>query len=410
MKKIWIVNYYTGTPQTVANPRYLYFAKRFMEAGYDVTIFNSSRNSNLEKKDFEGKPFLRKKYGIYKFVHIDVPEYKGNGMRRMYSIWSFAHTLFKNRKNFEKPDIILQNIHPPFDYPIVRLAKKLKTRYIAEAWDLWPADFVNFGLVKENNPAMKFAYQIEKQYYYHADEIVFTFEGAFDHLKKKGWTKETGGKIDMAHIHYVNNGIDLKQFDADKHRYPREDADINNQDTYKIVYLGAINKANNVKTLVEAAVLLRENAQYKFFIYGDGAYRDELEQYVRSQGLTNVVFKEKHVSFAECAWIVSQATVNVMNYEQNFGRYGVSSGKLFLYLAAGKPIVCNIDIAYDDVITAHHLGIAHYMNSAEEMAMAVRQLAEQPATDYSAMCQRVRQVAQEFDYEKLAERELKIIE
>ena len=29
---------------------------------------------------------------------------------------------------------------------------------------------------------------------------------------------------------------------------------------------------------------------------------------------------------------------------------------------------------------------------------------------HEAMCQRVRQVAQDFDYEKLAERELKIIE
>ena len=130
MKKIWIVNYYTGTPITASNPRYLHFAKRFMEAGYDVTIFNSSRSAKVEGKDFNGQPFLQKQYGIYKFVHVDVPEYQGNGMKRMYSIWSFARSIFKNRKQFEKPDIILQNIHPPFDYPIVRLAKKLKTKYM----------------------------------------------------------------------------------------------------------------------------------------------------------------------------------------------------------------------------------------------------------------------------------------
>ena len=164
MKKIWIINYYTGTPQTAANQRYLHFARRFMEAGYEVTIFNSSYDSGLEEKDFKGKPFLQKQYGIYKFLHVNVPEYQGNGMKRMYSIWSFARTIFKNRKQFERPDIILQNIHPPFDYPIVKLAKKLKAKYIAEAWDLWPDDFVTYGLVKENNPALKIAYQIEKQY------------------------------------------------------------------------------------------------------------------------------------------------------------------------------------------------------------------------------------------------------
>jgi glycosyltransferase involved in cell wall biosynthesis len=79
-------------------------------------------------------------------------------------------------------------------------------------------------------------------------------------------------------------------------------------------------------------------------------------------------------------------------------------------LAAGKPIVCNIDIAYDDVITKHNLGIARYLETPEEYAEAIRQLAEQADEDYAAMCQRTRQVAQEFDYEYLSERELKIIE
>ena len=410
MKKIWIINYYTGTPQKVSSPRYILFAKRFMEAGYEVVTFNSSLRANLTPSDFQGQDFLKKQYGDYQFVHINVPEYEENGMKRMYSIWSFARTIFKNRNQFDRPDIILQNIHPPFDYPIVKLAKKLKAKYIAEAWDLWPDDFVTYGLVKENNPAMKIAYQIEKQYYYQADEIVFTFEGAFDYLKKKGWTKETGGKIDMAHVHYVNNGIDLKQFEADKANFPREDADINEKDVFKIVYLGAVNRANNIKMLIEAAALLKDNPKYRFFIYGDGAYRDELEAYVQSNGLCNVVFKERHVSFAECAWIVSQAAVNVMNYEKDFGKYGVSSGKLFLYLAAGKPIVCNIDIGYDDVITKHNLGIAKYLETPGEYVEVIRQLAEQADEDYAAMCQRVRQVAQEFDYEYLAEREVKIIE
>ena len=43
--KVWIVNYYTGTPENVSNPRYLEFADYFMQAGYDVTTFNSSKAS-----------------------------------------------------------------------------------------------------------------------------------------------------------------------------------------------------------------------------------------------------------------------------------------------------------------------------------------------------------------------------
>ena len=327
----------------------------------------------------------------------------------MLALHKFAKNVYSISKLFEKPDVILQNIHPPFDYPIVRLAKKLKAKYIAEAWDLWPADFVTFGLVKESNPAMKLAYAIEKQYYYHADEIVFTFEGALDYLKKTGWTTETGGKIDMRHVHYINNGIDIAKFDEDRDKYSRLDEDMNAKDTYKIVYLGSISKANQVQTLIDAAAILKGNPKFQFFIYGNGAHREYLEQYVKDNHINNVTFKEKRILYEECAWVVSQATVNIMNYEKNFGWMGVSSGKMFQYLAAGKPIVCNINIAYDDVITKNNLGVARDLETPEEFAAEIQRIAELPKEEYEAMCQRVRQVGEQFDYKKLAAKEIELL-
>lgn len=404
--KIWIVNPQTGSPEKAANPRYLELAKYFMEAGNEVITFNSSQREGITIPN--GK-YLEKQYGNYRFVHVYAPDFVGNGVKRMLSLHKFAKNVYSIRKNFEKPDVILHNIHPPFDYPVVRMAKKLKAKYIAEAWDLWPADFVTFGLVKENNPALKLAYAIEKKYYYNADEIVFTFLGAFDYLKKKGWMKENGGKIDPEHLHYINNGINLDKFDMDKVNYPRPDADMNTNDIYKIVYLGSINKANQVQTLIDAAALLKDNPKYRFFIYGNGAHRESLEQYVKDKQIDNVIFKEKRIPYEECAWVVSQATVNIVNYGKNFGWMGVSSGKMFQYLAAGKPIVCNINIAYDDVITMNNLGVARDLESAEEFAEAIRSITEQPSEEYEAMCKRVREVAKEFDYKVLAAREIELL-
>ena len=158
------------------------------------------------------------------------------------------------------------------------------------------------------------------------------------------------------------------------------------------------------------AAILKNMPQYRFFIYGNGAYRSELVQYVKENGISNVVFKEKRIPFNECAWVVSQATVNVMNYEKDFGWAGVSSGKMFQYLAAGKPILCNIDIAYDNVIKDNNLGFAQDINTPEDFAELIRKLVEQPADDYKAMCERVREVAKRFDYKVLASRELAILE
>lgn len=405
--RIWIVNPQTGSPEKAANPRYLKLAKYFMEAGHEVIIFNSSQREQIVIPD---KRFLEKQYGEYKFVHIYAPDFVGNGVKRMISLYQFARNVKRFSRNFPKPDVILQNIHPPFDYPVVSLAKKLKCKYIAEAWDLWPEDFVTFGLVKANNPALKVAYAIEKRYYYAADAIIFTFLGAFDYLKRQGWMKEQGGKIDPSHVHYINNGIDLEQFDKDCEAYPRQDEEMNDPSLKRIIYLGSISKANNVKALIDAAALLKDLPQYRFLIYGDGSYRMELEQYVKDKAINNVVFKEKRIPFEECAWVVSQATVNVMNYEKKFGWAGVSSGKMFQYLAAGKPILCNIDIAYDNVIKDNNLGFAQNVESPEGFAKLIRRLAEQPKEEYDAMCKRVRETAMRFDYKVLCAEEFKVIE
>lgn len=376
-----------------------------MAAGHEVLTFYANWKLEADAPLFE-----RQNVNGLDFVRVKAPYYVGNGVARMKSLYFFSKTLKKHCREFEKPDVVLQNIHPPFDYPIVKMAKKLGAKYIAEIWDLWPESFVRFGLIKESNPLIKIAQFIEKGYYYSANEIIITLKGAVDYLKGRGLTVEAGGKVNTKNIHYINNGIDLEQFDRNVQIYRRSDPDMNNPNITKIVYLGSINKANNIKTLIDTAALMKDKDNYRFFVYGDGAYRAELEQYVKDKHIDNVVFKEKQIPLEECAWVVSQSMVNVMNYEQGFGKWGVSSGKMFQYLAAGKPIVCNVDIKYDNVITDNNLGISRNLETAEEFASAIRRLAEQPKNDYDAMCARVREVAKRFDYRVLAAEELKVIE
>ena len=403
--RIWIVNYYTGNPDRIYNPRYTKLAHYFMAKGWEVTTFNANRDDNAETPLFK-----RKQYGEFDYVHVKAPQYVGNGLKRMYSIWKFARIIKKHAKKFEKPDVILHNVHAPFDYPIVKAAKKVGAIYISEVWDLWPDNFANFGMVSRSNPAMKVFYRIERWIYEHADQMVFTMPGALQYLRDKGWTTQEGGKIDMARVHYINNGVDLEQFDSDREAHPRDEADLNREDIFKVVYLGTISFANHVQMLIDAAGLLLNNKKYHFFIYGDGPQREHLEQYVKEKNITNVHFKEKRIPLAECAWVVSQATVNIMTYEKGFGYMGLSSGKMFQYLAAGKPIVCNIDIAYDNVIRDNELGVAEDISSPESMAQAIRDCAEQPINNYKEMCKRVRKAAERFDYKVLAQREIEMIE
>lgn len=410
-KHVWIVNYYSTPPEYVSNERHLRFAHYLQEAGYKVTIFSTGflreRNIELVRKD---KKFEFIRYGEFEFCHIKVRPYKGNGLARMFSIFQFAWRILRNRKKFEKPDVILHNMHAPFDYPICTCARKLKACYIAEEWDLWPEYFVTFGLISAKNPAMKWAYSRERKMFERANDIIFSFAGGLSYLRSKKWTRDTGGKIDPDKVHYINNGVSICDFNKNKNTYTLDDADVENEKMFKIVYMGSIRMVNDVKQLIDAVALLKNERNIRLLIYGDGNQREELIQYCTENSIDNVIFKEKRIPLSHVPYVLSHSNLNILNYQKGFGDHGISSGKLFQSLAAGKPIVCNVDIAYDDVITDNQLGIAEDLDTPQKYADAILKIYNLDKENYDVMCERVREVAKQFDFKVLSEQLIKVLE
>lgn len=409
-KHVWIVNYYSKPPEFVSNERHLKFAHYLQEAGYKVTIFSAGflagRNIDLVKKN---KKFEFVRYGEFRFCHVKVRHYKGNGVARMFSIFQFAWRILCNRKHFERPDIILHNMHAPFDYPICSCAKKLHARYIAEEWDLWPEYFVTFGLISAKNPMMKWAYGRERKMFETASDIVFSFAGGLDYLRSKKWTRDSGGKIDPGKVYYINNGVSINDFNANKDVFTLDDPDLEDKDIFKIIYLGSIRLVNDVKQLIDAVTLLKGQKNIRLFIYGDGDQREKLVQYCQEHMINNVTFKEKRIPLSYVPYVLSHSSLNILNYQKGFGDHGISSGKLFQSLAAGKPLVCNIPVAYDDVITNNRLGVAGDLNTPHKYADAILSVYNLDKNDYELMCQRVKEAANRFDYEVLSNSLIDII-
>lgn len=410
MKKIWIVNYYSEPPEYVSNPRHLEFAHYLMKAGYDVTMISSGylRGKNIDLIP-KNKKYLEVKYGDYKFIHISVKHYVGNGLSRMLSIFQFSLRLYYYRKRFEKPDIILHNIHVPFDYPVIWCAKNMNSKYIVEAWDFWPDSFVRFGLISGNNPLVKIAYNLEKRLYERADQIILTFEGGIDYLVGRNWTIETGGKIDISKVHYINNGVNIKEFNNNIDKNRIVDSDLEDENFFKVVYLGSVRFVNNLKQLVDAANILKDNPKFKFLIYGDGPDRSYLEDYCKKKNISNVKFKEKRIPFSCVPYVLSKSSLNILNYQKDFGIYGISSGKFFQYLASGKPICCNIKINHC-LITKNNLGIAKDFASNQEYADAIYQIGSLSEEEYNAVCERVKTTAKGFDFTILSRQLLNVLE
>ena len=106
----------------------------------------------------------------------------------------------------------------------------------------------------KDNPLIKLLYRGEKWIYKKADALVFTMEGAYDYIVKQGWEKE----IPRSKVHYINNGVDLEQFDYNKEHFRVEDPDLNDPNIFKVVYTGSIRRVNNLGLLLDAAKCVKD--------------------------------------------------------------------------------------------------------------------------------------------------------
>ena len=140
---------------------------------------------------------------------------------------------------------------------IIQSAKKLGVKYISQVLDLYPESIVELGVLGRNNPIIKALRWYEKRMYIKADEKVFSQEGGRDYIINQGWDKAHGGPIDLNTVHYINNGVDLKDFEYNKEHYTIDDADLQDKFVKKVMYLGSIRLANNVMQLIKAAEVLK---------------------------------------------------------------------------------------------------------------------------------------------------------
>jgi glycosyltransferase involved in cell wall biosynthesis len=345
--------------------------------------------------------FIRAEYDGLKFIHIRTLSYYNSSILRVYSLILFYIKLYKVSNLIEKPDVISLYATVPFSNILFRLVKKLNAKLVIDVVDLWPESFVSLGLISKNNPLLWLAYLSEKWIYKKADVIIFSMEGGKDYIIEKGWDKASGGPIDLNKVKYINNGVDLSDFNHNKNQFILNDKDLEDDSIFKVVYLGSIRLANGVDLILEAAKYLEHIKEIKFLIYGNGPERLVLERKIELEGITNVIFKQEWIELKYVPFILSKSSLNLLNYSKNpIFSYGGSQSKSFQYMASGKPICSNIEMSYCP-IKKFNLGISKNFKNAEEYAQAILEIYSLPKVEYDTLCNNALTASKEYDYENL---------
>lgn len=403
---IWLINHYAVPPEYYPLARQTYFAKHLMDMGHTVTIFAASTVHNSDKNLItDGSPWREETVNGVHHVYIKCLDYQGNGLRRIYNICEFAWKLPGVCKRFLRPDAIVATSVPPTSCAMgVHLARKYGCRGVAEIADLWPEAIVEYGIAGPHNPVVLALRWLEKWIYQKADAVVFTGEGVYDYIIEQGWEKD----VPRSKVYYINNGVDLEVFDYNREHFHVEDADLDNEEQFNVVYTGSIRLVNNLGLLVDAAKQVKD-PKIKFLIWGDGDELPALRQRVEAEQIKNVSFKGR-VEKKYVPSIVSRADLNVVHWEMSsMLRFGVSYNKLFEYLAAGRPIFSTVRPGYS-ILEKYHCGMDTEGFTPENLAEGIQRMAALPAEEQEQMGRNARKAAAEYDFKNLTRKLIDIIE
>lgn len=406
---IWLINHYAVPPKYYPLARQTYFAKYLMTMGHTVTIFAASSVHNSDVNLItDGRKWRAEMVDGVHYVYIKCCDYQGSGLKRIYNICEFAWKLPGVCKHFEKPDAIVATSMPPTSCAMgVHLGRKWGCKTVAEIADLWPESIVAFGIAGPHNPAVIALRRLEKWIYKKADAVVFTMEGAYDYIVEQGWEKD----IPRSKVHYINNGVDLEQFDYNKEHFQLDDPDLNDPAMFKAIYTGSVRPANNPELLIDCAKHLLPYPDIRLLVYGGGENLDALRQICETQGLTNCFFKGP-VPKKNIPYILSKGDLNLLNYDlKSIGvfKYGSSQNKLFDYMASGRPILSNVSIAYS-LIQKYHCGQDDTLPDGEAYAHAILSFYQMGEEDRRTMGMNARRAAEDYDFKRLTDKLIAVIE
>ena len=403
--KIWLINNYNMLPEHGQNNRHYFLAKYLKKLGHEPTVFVGSHPHNTNLQLIEGK----EKFKIYRtepfpWVLIKTRNYEGSKKARVLSMLEFYRNMKKAAKTLDKPDVIIgSSVHPLAPLLAIVLGKKFNCTKIAEVRDLWPESIVAYGVAGRNNPVIRLLYKFEKYLYVHADSVIFTMENAYQYIEESGLTKA----VPREKVFYVNNGVDLEEFNFNKNEYTIDDEDLNRSDIYKVVYTGSIRKVNNLGIVLDIAKLVK-NPSVRFLIWGGGDQVEMLKKRVEDEKIDNVVFKglvgKKYIPY-----VTSMADLNYMhNSPSEVLKYGLSANKLFDYAAAGKPILTDFKCGMNPA-EVYKAGTALSGDSISDIAEEIDRFSNLNREEYEEYCRNAERLAKDYSYENLAKKMVEAI-
>ena len=375
--RILIVTHYfppeTGAPQA----RLSGLAATWAAGGDDVTVLTGMPNhpTGVLPPSYRRAVLRRERRDGYRVVRTWLYATPDDGVvRKTLGHLSFmASSVLLGWRASGPADVVV--VSSPTFFSILSgwlLARLKRARFVVEIRDLWPAIFVELGVLT-NRWVIAALERLELAAYAAADQVFVVSEGFRRDLVRRGVPSEK--------VHAIRNGVDLDRFmpaaeSSRERRELRARLGAGPEDCL-VLYAGTHGISQGLSTIADAAALLDgagagvsadvgvgvgvrgaarsaratgsaagraaalDRRAIRFAFVGDGADKKRLERRVTTLGLRNVVLLPG-VPSAEMPALLATADICLVPLRKVPLFATVIPSKMFEYLAAGKAVIGSV--------------------------------------------------------------------
>lgn len=391
LRLLWI-NHFAVAPGDGGGTRHFELSRELVRRGWNVTLaasdFHLLLRTYTRRTNAGDRNVILEDLDGVGFRYLWSAPYEANDWRRAWNWLSFARSLVQWTPDQGLPDVVIgSSPHLFAALAGYRLAKRWDVPFLFEVRDLWPESMVAAG-GRKGIAYIVFKW-IADYLYRHSDGVICLSRGSRTYLNQ-----QRGVRTEK--LHFVPNGVDPDAF------APQERA---RRPTLTFVYAGAHGPANGLDVVLDAADRLRARNDIRFKLVGDGPAKAELQRSAERMNLENVTFMDP-VAKSRIPAIFSEADAGLMVLRETpLFAFGVSPNKLFDYMAAALPVVCNVPGEVESMVRDAGAGEQAAGGTGEDLAEAIRRLADRSPEERAVMGESGRRwVSREHGREILAER------
>ena len=371
------------------------FATRLVKLGHQVTMLTTVPNhpTGIVPQEYRGHVLQEEMLDGVRVVRVwsYVSPNKGF-VRRILAQFSFGCLApLLGGKAVGSPDIIIVQSPPLFDAIAGRvLAWWKKCPLIFSVSDIWPDSAVQLDML-HNRMLIRLAEWLEWSTYQKASLVWVVTEGIRNTLIERGLSTER--------IFLVTNGVDTTKFRPLPKAQAR--AELGWDDRFTMLYAGNHGLVYHMTTILDAAALMRDYADIRVVLVGDGVKKAEMMERAQRRELKNITFLDS-MPHHRIPLLLAASDACLIPLRKLPLLEGSLPVKMFEAMACARPILLGAE-GEARRLAEQEAGAAIYVEpeNATALVSAILHLREHPDL-VEALGQRGRAFVEgRFDYDQL---------